>query len=242
VIRPEYQALVDRLPALMRDFDSSISEAALRELGVLMAATECIDRQLDRIADQARRRAFVDAVIAALHEPSQLEPELDRQLGRLRVLLVRHGIAASFVSIARELFRDTERARTTLDVGVYLDSIEREGRAMVELALLFIDPHGDPRFVAFLRAVGDAANVVDKLLDARADFARGELAVRPSLWLHARIAGRLVRRVPRIARLHPSRVRFVMWGASWLRVMLQPSPATASRPSASAPASRSRGS
>jgi hypothetical protein len=219
VIRTEYQTLVDRLPALVHDLEGTISGPELRDLEIVMAAIECIDRVLDGLDDPARRSAFSAGVLAGLVEPAAIDdgtPELDRQLCRLREVIASRGVAEPFWGLAREALGNTESLRTTRDVADYLDRVEHEGRLTVELALLFFPPHTGARVVGFLRAIGDVANLVDKLLDARGDFVRGELALRPGVWFHVRLLGRLVRRIPRAAALHPRRLQFAAWGLSWL--------------------------
>ena len=216
--RPEYVALVDGLPALMRDLGSTITPANLRDVRVFMLALEHIDRVLDAIVDRADRRAFGERLLAAIANGDARFSDIE--LGELYAVLARRGRTAAFVALARTALVNSERMRTTRDAHEYLDAIELEGRLTVELVLLFVDPDAGPAVAAFLRAVGDIANLFDKLIDMRADHRRGELALRPSIRLHARVLARILRRLPSVAATHPRRLRFVGWSVGWVRRML----------------------
>ena len=216
--RPEYAALVDGLPALMHDLGSTISPANLADVRVFTTALEHIDRELDAIDSAADRRDFGARLLAALVDPDVRVSDIE--LDELRAVLVRRGVTRAFSALARRALANSERMRLTRSPREYLDAIELEGRLTVELVLLFLEPDAGPAFVEFLRAVGDVANLFDKLVDMRADHRRGELALVPSVRLHARVAARLVRRVPSVVARHPRRVRLVGWGVGWMRRML----------------------
>ena len=134
----------------------------------------------------------------------------------LRETIVARGVAARFVGLVGATLANTETIRTTRRPRVYLDGIEREGELAAEMALLLMRPYASPRLVEFFRAIASPANLVDKVIDARADFRRGELAMRPGIWLHARLVRRMLRRVPRAAARHPHRLWFVAWSRRWL--------------------------
>jgi hypothetical protein len=62
--------------------------------------------------------------------------------------------------------------------------------------------------------------LVDKLIDARGDHLRGELRLHPGLRLHARLAGRALRRAPRAMLHHPRRLRLIAWGLRFMPTLL----------------------
>jgi hypothetical protein len=220
-LRREYVKLGDELPALMREFGCALSAEELAGVRALVAAVEGVDRVLDAIAERDHRRTFASAVVDLLDGAagSTGAPEVDARLAELRMALCERDIAAPFVRLARATFATTERMRTTRRARVYLDAVEREGQLLVELALLFVRTSATPAFVEFLRATAELGNLTDKLLDARGDFRRGEIAIRPGLALHARLAARIVRHLPRAAARHPSRLRFAAWGAGWIAAL-----------------------
>jgi len=209
-VRPEYRALVDGLPALMSDFDCGLDAAARTGVEVFMRAVDRVDRELDAIADGRQRHAFSDRVVAVLcaSDAADATPEL----ADLRAILCERDLLAPFARGTRLLLVASEEVRTCRDASAYLDRVEHEGRLLVELALLFVAPQANQRFITFFRALAEIANLLDKLLDARGDHRRGELAMPADLTLHALLASRLLRRLPGAVRLHPRRLHFIAWG------------------------------
>jgi hypothetical protein len=230
-MRPEYRALVDGLPSLMGNFGCELSEVAFADSEILMAAVDCVDQTLDDIADAGARRAFSDALLAYLGRAegsSALEgpPTLAERMSTLRALVELRDVKIPFIELVTELLDNSERIRTALEPHDYVECVEREGRLTVELALLFVTPPDNQAFLSFFRAIAEPANLFDKLVDVRADFARGELALRPTLGLHALLALRLFQRGRVAMTLHPRRVRFVAWSLGWLLRMSLARPTT----------------
>jgi hypothetical protein len=223
--RPEYTALVTGLPALMRDFDCELSPATLADVGVFVAALECVDRVLDPLPTPAAREALTATVLAAIAgEPVRTPDELGARLGDLHAVLRRRDRIHAFLGLARAILGNTEHMRTTRDARAYLEAIEREGVLMVELALIVFGDAASPRFAEFLRSVAGPANLLDKLLDMRADRRSGELALDATAWLHARVLARMVRGVPRVIANHPHVVALVRWGVAWIGRMAARAP------------------
>src|SRR5262249_61640626 len=91
---------------------------------------------------------------------------------------------------AKRALANSERMRKTRDPRAYIACVEEEGRLTVAMMLAIVGPWCSPPFERFLRRVSELANLVDKLIDARGDFARAEMALRPGVRAHARLATR----------------------------------------------------
>jgi hypothetical protein len=217
-IRGEYRKLADDLPALVAEFGGVLGAREHADIATFAAAIERVDRVLDATVDRAARVDLAAAVVAMLDGTARStgNAATDARLIALRAALVRRDTVARFVELARDTLATTERLRGARRVGAYLDAIESEGRLMVEMTLVILEPLVPSDFVAFLRATAELGNLADKLVDARGDYRRGEIAVRPGIVAHARIVARMLRYLPRAAALHPSRLRFVAWSAGWL--------------------------
>jgi hypothetical protein len=61
----------------------------------------------------------------------------------------------------------------------YLAGALVEGRLMTELLLLILRENSTPSFRRYFRRISGAANLPDKLADAKADFEAGEINIRP---------------------------------------------------------------
>jgi hypothetical protein len=210
-VRPEYRMLAERFPELGAVFGCAIPANVSRELVDFTLALECIDRELDA-RDSLHRSELGDAVLAGtVVDP----PELARHVARLHELA-----PPALWAAARRALANSERMRATHSIRDYIACIEEEGRLTVEMLLAIVGPWCSPELQRFLHRVAELANLVDKLVDARADFRRGELAIAPGLALHAHLVAALLARVPGALAAHPSWPRFAAWGLSFVRVMV----------------------
>lgn len=216
MVRPEYVKLADGLPALAREFGEELGAAAAGDVRVFMAALECIDRVLDAVDDAGARARLSRAIVARLDggDGASAHHELDGKLRALTAMAARRGIARELARLGERALDNTERMRTARDARQFVDCVRREGRLTVEMALLVAALDGE--CARFLRGVAELCNLYDKLKDARGDFRRGEMALRPGARLHARLLAATLARVPAAARLHPRLDRFVRWGLGYL--------------------------
>jgi hypothetical protein len=76
--------------------------------------------------------------------------------------------------------------------------------------------HAAIRFVHAPVGLSGPANLIDKLRDARGDFRRGEIIVKPTLRFRARLAGEIIRRTARLALRSPGNWRLASWGVQSL--------------------------
>jgi hypothetical protein len=220
-VRAEYRKLVDELPALAADFGGLLSPTAQEDVATFTFALECIDRALDSEMTVAARRALAERILSALRGGAPAahvadDDELGRWLLQLRALIVGRQIAAPFLALATRALANTERMRTTRALSEYLRCVEEEGRLTVEMTLTVMGGSSCAPLAAFLRGVAEIGNLYDKLVDARADAARGEIAIRPDWRLHAALSAALLRRLPRAIALHPRRTRFLRWALGWV--------------------------
>lgn len=217
--RPEYQALVDGYPSLLREFGVELSATDVGDLAVLMAAIEHVDRVLDPLPRAIDRDGLARAVVAMLRgeipdAACLRDLALVRSVRALRAMAVRRRVSGVLARLTSEILANTERMRGARDRASYIACIEREGGLCTELALLVVPLPARPS--EFLRAIAAPANLMDKLLDLRRDHRRGEAAVDPGIGTHAVLATRMVRFAWLASRLHPSRLRFTAWGVRWL--------------------------
>jgi hypothetical protein len=215
-VRREYLKLSDELIALTRSFRIQLPPQIHHDAAVLSLTIECADRLLDAITEPDRRARFSADLISCWRGETfcdeDLTPELADWLARLKDVAERHGATGRFQTIIRRLLENSERMRTTRSPGRFISCATREGRLMVELLLLVLGDHSTPQFNSFMRQLAGAANLGDKLRDARRDFERGEIAVRPTLLFRARLAGELIGRTLGLARVWAGNGRLAAWG------------------------------
>ena len=215
-VRREYFKLPHDLEVLSRSFGVVLSPELQRDAAVLTFAIECADRLLDAIPEADGRARFGADVLACLRGEERasewLSPDLAGWVTRLKEVAERHRVHEPFCTIARQLFHNSEEMRTAREHEHFIGCVVREGRLMVELLLLILAEVSTPAFESFMRELAGPANLGDKLRDARRDFARGEMALRPTVRFHVRLAFELCRRTLRLARVSLVNHRLLAWG------------------------------
>ncbi len=197
-VRREYMKLPRDLAALAHSFGITLPPQLQRDAAVLAFCIECADRLLDAIPETGGRGKFSIDVLSRLRAErisnADITPELIGWLARLKDVAERHHVHAEFCEIIRELLRNSEQMRLTQSGARFVDCAVKEGRLMVDLLLLILADVSTPSFANFMHRLAGPANLADKLRDARRDFQRGEIAVRPfkiPFALRAALAGDL---------------------------------------------------
>lgn len=223
--RREYLRLPGDLAELASGFQVELLQEHYRDAAVLVFSIECVDRVLDSLPEADDRRRFSVAVIALLNgetvaNDAVFSPEIRRWLAALREIIQRRRITREFCRVTGTLLANCEEMRHTRNPAAFIEGAAREGRLMVELLLLILGNVATPKFTEFMRGVGEPANLGDKLRDARRDFSAGELAIKPGLIFHARLAYETFRRVFSLAFRFSGRGRVLAWGLKSLFVEL----------------------
>lgn len=138
--------------------------------------------------------------------------ELAGWLARLKEVAERYNVHAQFCEIIRELLCNSEQMRITQSHARFVDCAVNEGQLMVELLLLILADVSTPSFADFMRCFAGPANLGDKLRDARRDYQRGEIAIRPTWKFRVRLACEMSSRVLRLTRLCVGNARLMTWG------------------------------
>jgi hypothetical protein len=199
---------------LLAIFGHSLPDADAARVDAVVDVCELIDRYIDSHATEAERLRASDAVDATLGgDVGGVPDELESAL---------HTLAASFddpVRARADLARICAagaRAQRTRRRSIFVEAVREEGRAFSALFVPLIAPHTDARFVGFFLDLGETANLLDKLVDARVDRARGELSLRPGVRHHARLGAEIARDTASLLRRVPSRRAFARWAAWFL--------------------------
>ncbi|HTQ43265.1 MAG TPA: hypothetical protein VMI75_10955 [Polyangiaceae bacterium] len=218
-MRPEYLRLARDFERLVADFGGRLEGAVLEDVATLMSAIECIDRSVDVLRDRCDRDRLGADVLRALRDgssPPEWAEELRARTAELRAVLVRRDVVAPFLAIAQDALSNAEQLRDCRTHDEYVARVVAEGRMTTELALTVAGDAGGDEFARFFVSLGEPANLVDKLRDARGDAARGEILLTPGPRLHLRLASEILRRLPGLLRLHPRPVSLLVWGAGYL--------------------------
>lgn len=221
LIRPEYAALAREFGDLAAQFGHRIDSRLRQDIARLATTIECVDRHIDDVSDAAERAALWHSVLdhlthGAARWPAPLDGELARATLDLRAMALRRGVLARIVRIVTKEVATSETMRRTARLDEYLDAVVREGHLTTALALVVAGEACGAAFRRFFFRLGGPANLIDKLKDARADHARGEIVLAPGLFLHARLALAVLLRLPALLASHPHWPRVVRLGLRYL--------------------------
>jgi hypothetical protein len=215
--REEYVAMVEMFASLAADFGERVSPATCRDLERLAASVECIDRKIDNEPDDEARGAAWRGVLGVLDGagPAHLDDELSRAAIDLRELAASRNARARVARIMRKEARVAETMRRTEHAPTYVRCALREGRLGAALTLAVAPARSD--FRRFFFRLGGPANVIDKIVDVRADHGSGEVRIRPSVRVYAQLLLALAITVPLALASHPRWPRIVFLGLRWFR-------------------------
>jgi len=221
-VRPEYEALAHDFRALAAPFDLTVDESLEKDLVLVATSFEAIDRYVDAVSDGADRARLCDAILGALREA--IAGDLPRgglaaTLAEIRARLVDLGAVDAFVAHLARFFVRSEALRRTASAGEFVRCVLDEARCAAEMTLLVV-PAGSvgrgARFSRFFRVLSEIANLVDKLHDVRGDWSRGEMTVRPGIFLHGRLLAAFALRLPSLLVLAHGPVQLIAWGMRYV--------------------------
>jgi hypothetical protein len=174
------------------------------------------------VSDDDRRAALWQTVLRTLAAcevgAGEGDDELALAAADLRNLAAEKGARARVARIMRKEARVAEQMRATADPSTYARCALREGRLGAALTLAVAPPRsrGASAFRRFFYRLGGPANVLDKIVDLRADYAAGEIRLRPGVRAYGRLFLALARAAPNAVFAHPQSIRIVMLGVRWL--------------------------
>ena len=221
-VRPEYEALAHDFRALAEPFDLTVDESLERDLVLVAASFEAIDRYVDATRDGLERVRLGDAILSALREatPGDLpRGDLAATLAAIRARLVTLGALDAFVTHLARFFVRSEALRRTVSAGEFIRCVLDEARCAAEMTLLVVSARrmvGTTRFFRFFRVLSEIANLVDKLHDVRGDWERGEMAVRPGMGLRVRLLAAFAIHLPLLLFLARRPWKLIAWGARYV--------------------------
>lgn len=213
-VRVEYGWLAEETRFLVATFNFDLSEQCWLDHDRLMDGCECLDRVVDEAPDE-ERALLAGLIIEALRqgesEHEAFSTELTRQLNVLNDIFGRYPDPEFFISRAERIFQIAETVRSVRDRGTYIELVCEEGRCFLEMFLPIFEVSAPESFMSWFPSVAEVGNLVDKLVDARADYRRGEMALYPGLGHHLALLSQIAWRGKDAFRFFPSRTRLFLW-------------------------------
>lgn len=213
-VRVEYGWLARETRSIVSTFGFEMSPQTWLDHDLLMDGCECLDRRVDSCPEGVRQRLAGDVITALRarsHEGFEPDEELHRQLYQLDAIFHRYQDPEYFIWRCERIFAIAEEIRLTTERSVYVDLVCEEGRCFLELFLPLFAVHATPEFMTWFPSVAEVGNLVDKLVDARADYRRGEMLIPPDLAHHCSLLGHIARKGVGAFALFPNRLRLFGW-------------------------------
>ncbi len=213
-VRVEYDWLARETRLIVQTFGFDLSPATWLDHDRLMDGCECLDRKVDGSPNQIRGRLSKDVIAALRARDSEgfgLDAELEGHVATLVDIFSRYAEPEYFISRAARIFEIAEQLRSVSDRTLYMNLVCEEGRCFLEMFLPLFAVHATPEFMSWFPSVAEVGNLVDKLVDARADYRRGEMRVQPDLTHHLALLKEIVLRGYGAFRLFPRPFRLFWW-------------------------------
>lgn len=216
-VRREYERVVPHILNLCRDFGLEPQVTQNLNLTTLMRSLECLDRYYDAISDEKMAEKFVQDVFLFLHtqegilrpiRPVELPADLMQHLIALKEVLHQTQSMQDFVELTSQLTRLSRQARQITEIREYIRSSLLQGEIMGDLVLKVLDFQDAPeKFSPFMIHVAAAGNLFDDYFDASADYASGQLAIKPGFMFKTAFQLVLTEKAAWIAAHHPNKSR-----------------------------------
>jgi len=219
-VRPEYAELAREFERLAMPFGDIVDDIVRRDIARLASAIERVDRVIDDAADDETRQSLWNVVLAGMdgRTPAAAVPrDLREGIDELRSIGEERNVLSRLRRIVAKESRTSEAMRRARSSRAFVPLVLREGRLTAALALVVAGGACGRRFRRFFFRLGGPANLIDKIVDAKEDHARGEIRLSPSLAFYARLFVVLVVRSAGLVLFHPRPLEILRLGLRHLR-------------------------
>ncbi|MFA7686105.1 MAG: hypothetical protein WCX95_04890 [Candidatus Gracilibacteria bacterium] len=217
-VRPQYGKGVKYIGIMANDFDCPMGPEDQQNLQVLFDAVECIDRYIDSQPSIEEMDEMFDQIIGFLQENNTqinvqegqgpLPQELLTQLATLKEMLGQIENRDDFFAHVVNLKEITHRLRITRDVRQYVADSLSGGKETAALSFSVMDENRfNQAFKDFFELAGATGNLIDDIVDAKADYANGEIALKPNIGFYLIALGHAIKNLVKAAWLYPKKMK-----------------------------------
>ncbi|NNE92676.1 MAG: hypothetical protein HKN23_13600 [Verrucomicrobiales bacterium] len=216
-VREEYSRLSADFRILVTGAGFDLPEKTWHEIDVIMHGCECLDRVVDSLPTREARirlAAEISNAIAA-GRVTKRGTELDFHLLKMgNVFTNTDSRYRASANVAR-IYEISDQLRGVKTRRHYIELVCEEGRKFLDLFVPILEPHCPARFLEFFLELGEVGDLVDKFVDARADYVRDEHPFPPDFLHHLRLLIAVIRRTPKILRLYPNPLVLIRWASRY---------------------------
>jgi hypothetical protein len=220
-VRAVYRKLQDDFHLLTEPFGIFVPDDRNLDLSQLIGAIDVVDRELDTIEIASEREVFISKVLFYLRgESAELNVnasgELLDRMAILREAIDRLGIHGEFCDTVRKVVDHGEAKRVATTDKEMIHHLVEEWRLTGVLPVLFLRELSTPAFEKFFYLCCATMPAIDMIQDARRDFRSGQISVRPSLGLYAKLMKIFFCPLPKLLFLFPSPLTLVRYALSFI--------------------------
>jgi len=216
-VRGIYKKLSDEFHTLTNAFGVSVDPQTKINLDHLIIVIDEVDNCIDELPTKSQRDSVTASLIAYLrneesqwHHPDATE-SLATKMKNIKLIVNHQKIVNEFTKAAKDIFHYTEVKRHTTNVDDLINFITLEGAATARLPLSILQMSADSPFGLFFTRLCRLMGIADLVFDAKSDYKKGFIALKPKLGLYLRLHGIMIREGLKLLLSIPKKLQFLVY-------------------------------
>lgn len=193
-VRIIYRKLSEEFHVLASAFNIVIHQEIMLHLDHLIIAIDEIDNCVDEIRSKQERDSITSSLITFLSDTSDkwshpsATASLATKIENLKLVVNERKIQTAFINAAQSIFHFTEIKRHTDKLDDLVNYVVEEGKATSILPLSILGINSTDPFGEFFTKLCMVMGLADLIIDARQDYRKGYISIKPSIRLYIKLA------------------------------------------------------
>ena len=216
-VRPIYKKLSDEFHLLTSAFNIEIEPHVKSHLDHLIVVIDEVDKCVDDLPLKSQRDDITRSLIRFLLDNRRkwnhdlATPELSLKMENIKQIIYLENIVEDFVKAAEVIFLNTELKRHTTEIDLLVNYIFLEGQATALLPLSVLKIPKTHPFGIFFSKLCMLMGIADLIFDARSDYAKNYIALRPNLKLYLILHRIMITQGFQLLKLIPRKLQFISY-------------------------------
>jgi len=216
-VRKIYKKLSEEFHTLSNAFDITIDPETKIYLDHLIIAIDEIDNCIDELPTKKLRDEITEGLVNYLSDNaehwnhSQSNNSFSTKIENLKRVVQNQNVEAQFVDAAETIFHNTEIKRHTNNIDDLIEFISQEGKATALLPLSILKIKPEVPFGMFFTNLCIIMGIADLVFDAREDFRKGFIVVKPSFELYRKLIHIVIRDGISLLISIPKKLKFLVY-------------------------------
>ena len=216
-VRNIYKKLSEEFHTLTSAFDIEIDAQTKIYLDHLIIAIDEIDNCIDELPSKELRDTITNSLVTFLSDDTthwshpDATKEFSLKIENLKAIVQKQNIETKFVGTAETIFHNTEIKRHTKNIDDLIAFIIEEGKATAILPLSILSIKADTPFGMFFTNLCMLMGIADLVFDAREDFRKGFIDVKPSFELYRKLVKIVIKDGISLLLSIPKKLKFMVY-------------------------------